>query len=639
MGKRLFFLYKKNKKRIKGLKKDDIILYLDEDGEDNKNTIGYYSNKILDKSGQTRWGYNTKWIQKWAFQKRGNKKSFAQELIYDNISLWYPIEFFIQGDVGQLGYELSVPGITFYIDVIREVINDVKPSEIIIENKETEFNKIVTKICEKQGIRISDLRLRSKKKSLITRIVNNPLMIRNYIKTRILLRIIIGKLFCKKMKPEDVLILTSDRLSNKENRTDYYWGPIVKELNKKRVKYKMVEYDRIDSLNSLEQVKKRYIPQKYDAQFIGTYYDKKVIKETKKIVRFLKQKFSELDKKKAFSESFEYKGIKFYDLIRPRLKKIFLTYSYYIADVYAISKAIIEKEKPKIILVDHEKNYYGRALITEAKKKGIISFAFEGELVYENNNYLTQIPIKEILNENTPLWRPIPDKKFLWGSYTREWYKNRNYFPEKNLEVIGAPKYDFLKELNEKDKKEMRRKYGVKDDEKLITIITAHLPWEKEYLSMVFKVLREIKKLKVIIKMHPNEPPQNKKMIERMIKKFKLRGVVVSNENSSELIHASDMTITYWSTLVYECILLNKRTILVDLSGNAAITQPYVKEGLIKPCTNFSEVNKEIKNCLLKNKKMSTELRRKFIKKYLYSDDGKASERAVKKIKAVLERN
>jgi len=114
---------------------------------------------------------------------------------------------------------------------------------------------------------------------------------------------------------------------------------------------------------------------------------------------------------------------------------------------------------------------------------------------------------------------------------------------------------------------------------------------------------------------------------------------VVSNENSSELIHASDMTITYWSTLVYECILLNKRTILVDLSGNAAITQPYVKEGLIKPCTNFSEVNKEIKNCLLKNKKMSTELRRKFIKKYLYSDDGKASERAVKKIKAVLERN
>ena len=631
--KRLSFLHKRNKSKVEGLVDKDII-YLDDFGVEvkEKNNVKFYLNKILDKAKQDTRNYRLDKIQKWAFTKNIENKSFAEHLIFQGKSLWYPVEYFLHCDTPLLDYNPPIARILLYIDCVKDIIKEKKPKQIIIENNKTCFNRIVIKVCKDEKIKITNLNLKEQKRSLSSKITNNSLIIRNYIKGRILLRRIIGKVLCKKTKSKDILILTSDRLSNKENITDYYWGSIVKELNKKRMNYKMVEYDRIDSLNSLKQVRKRYFPQKYDAQFIGTYYDRNTIRNAKKMISFLREKFEVLDKRKDFRESFNYKGIKFYDLIRPRIKKIFLTYSHYLANVYAINKSVIEKEKPCTILIDHEKNYYGRALITEANLKKIFSFAFEGELVYENNPYLTQVPIKGILNKQSPLWRPIPDKKFLWGEYTKEWYQKRNYFPTSNLKVIGAPKYDSLSTLNEEDKQKIRRKYGIKKDEKLVIIITADSPLENKYLSSIFKSLSAAKKLGVVVKMHPNDPALNKKMIEAMIKKFHIKGVAVSNENISKLIHASDIVITYASTLVYECILLNKKTVLVSLFGNLDTAQPYVKEGLIKLCMNSYESNNEIRNCLFKNKQMNNNLRRRFIKEYLYPDDGRASERAVNEI-------
>ncbi|KYK25276.1 hypothetical protein AYK26_02230 [Euryarchaeota archaeon SM23-78] len=637
--KRLFFLQKKNEALIKNLGKKDVIIYLDnlssEENQKKHHTIGYYIKKLEDKTIQFRYCYEMRWAQAWAFKKRNknDNKSFAQELVFQGKSLWYPMEFILHYDVDYLSHECPLSKILLYIDCINMIIKEKKPSQVVIENEKTSFNRVVAKICRKERIRITNLKLKAQKKSFLFRIVNNPLLIRNYVKSRILIRVLVAKVFCKQTKPEKILISTSDRLSYKENRNDVFWGPIIKVMEKQSIPYKMVEYDRIETLDGFKNLKERYMPQKYDAQFIGTYYTLNTLKDIKTMVGFLKKKFKEMDKK-GFKESFEYQGVSFYDLIRSRLKKIFLTYAWYIADVYAITKAVIEKEKPQVVLVDHEKNYYGRALISEANFRNIPSLCFEGEQIFDNYMYLTQIPIKEILNKKSPLWRPITNKKFLWGEYTREWYQKKNYFPKQNLKIIGAPKYDFLKSLGKKNLQEIRRKYKAKKEERLITVITRAKPWENEYLSMIFKSLRDIKNLNIIVKMHPRDPILNKKTIEKIIKRFNINARVSRYENSSRLIHASDLVITYSSTLVYECITLNKKLVLVGLGTDP--THTYIREGFIKPYKDLSEVRKGVRACLFKNKGMNASLRKKFIRKYLYSDDGKASERAVAEIKKFL---
>ena len=639
--RRLFFLHKKNKAKVRNLTKKDAIIYMDLplDGGKERDNLNFYLDKIADKAKQERFGYKSDWTQTWAFAKSLGNKSFAQNLVFEGKSLWYALEYFLHFEAPSiryvsLSYDRAVSTILLYIDSINFIIKEKKPQQVIIDDGVSWFNKLIERICKQKKIGLISLDIGEQKERFASKIINKPSIARNYLRSRILLRRTIGRLWCKKLDPKDVLILTSDRLTDKENLTDYYWGPIVKELNKKRIGYKMIEYDRIEAPGSIKKVRERYFPQKYDAQFIGTYYDTKTMKNISKIDRFLRKKFRELDKRADFKKSFRYQGINFYDLIRPRLEKTFLVYSIYIADVYAIAKSIIEKEKPRIVLIDHEKNYYGRALITEAKKKRIPSFAFEAELIYENSAYITQVPIKEMLNEKSPLWRPIPNKKLLWGEYNKGWYKEKNYFPEKNLVVIGSPKYDFLKKLNKKDKEEIRKEYGLKKDEKLVVVITVYVPWEKEYMRYILQSLNPEKKVRLIAKMHPNEPLLAKEMIEGMLKKYKVKGIALRYGDASRLMYAADLVVTCTSTLVYECVFMNKNTVLIELGYD--IHHPYISSGLLKNHTNPDEIKEVIKKALAGKKELNPQQRQSFLREYLYSDDGKASDRAVSYIQAEL---
>ena len=244
-----------------------------------------------------------------------------------------------------------------------------------------------------------------------------------------------------------------------------------------------MEYDQIHNLDSLKKVFKRYVPQKYDAQFIGTYYTSKTRKTTRAVIRFLKNKFKELDKRKDFRESFTYKGINFYEEIRPRLKKIFLAFSPYIGDVYALGKSIVEKENPKLILIDHENNYYGKSIMMQANKQKTKSICMEGEPIARKEK-LVQEPIKEILDKENPLCKPLPDKKFVSGKFSKRWHINKYFFPKKNIKTIGIPSYDFLKKLSPKDKRKIFNKYKIKPNEKLVLVPTFSSSMENSSLVM-----------------------------------------------------------------------------------------------------------------------------------------------------------
>lgn len=636
--KKLYFIHSRNREKIGVLMKGDTLIYLDERATKNNDALNLeeYAKKVFVGQKKCRFAYNTDFLQKWAFTRFSGQKSFVEELVYDNFSLWYQLEFLFLCDVDyQLGYELSIPGITWYIDIISKIIDEKKPSEVVVENKKDQLNQIILKICMQKGIKCRILGFPGKKNSFSNWFTHHWLVIDQYTMARIALRRLVAKMFCKKFEKSEVLFLTSDRLSNKDNKSDYFWGPIIKELDrKKKTKYKVVEYDRIDSFQSLTNLKKRYMPQRYDSQFIGTYYDHQTMAYLRKIKSFLKKKYRELINKKHFRDGFEYKKIRFYDIMKPRLKKVFLGFPGYIADTYAVSKSIVEKEKPGLVVVDHEKNYYGRALITYAKINKIPSLCFEGEIVYDDNTYQTQIPIKEINNESSPIWKPLPTRKLLWGEYNKLWHTTKNYIGPGKLKVIGSPKYDFLKAMDKKTNAEIRQRYGVASDDLLVTIITVLLPEEEYYIRTILASLKDFRNVKVIIKMHPTDPVKNMAKHEKILKEMKTKGTVVINENSSKLIHASDLVVTYPSTLVYECIILDKQVIVLGDETN--LNQPYIKDGLMRMNTSLAQLGAEVKSFLSSSKKMDPALRKQFISKYLYSDDGKSSQRAVGEIEEML---
>ena len=658
--KKIIFLHRKNQEKVAAGKigKDTELIFLEEAAaKSNADTcLDAYSQRIISSTGQMRMGYNTPLIQKWVYKKLGSGKSFAEELVFDNTSLWYPIEYFLIWDMAHLSYEMSIPGITFFIDVVNLVLDEKKPGAVALENNSEMINRIIIKVCEQRKIPYSLLGLTGSKKGMFEIMSNHGFVARSYLRMRIQLRRIIGKLFCKQMKPEELIILTSDRNTRTGNETDFFWGTIVKELKKRRIPFKMIEYDRIDIMVSLKNLKRRYLPQKYDAQYIGTYYGAGVMKQMRKLIRFMKKKFKELDSRADFRKSFNYKGISFYELIRPKLKKIFLTYSIFIADAYEVTRNVMEKEKPRVVLIDHEKNYYARGLLVAANNtnnalsekekasKASFSFAFEGETVHGRNAYLTQVPVPEITDRKSLLWRPIADLKLLWSEHTMQWHNKRNFIPKGNLLIIGSPKYDYLKELGTREVQEIRSKYNMKKDERLVTVFTADLPTEEEFLRtilttfMTFNNRKDSPNFKVIIKIHPVDLDTKEESVRRIIKSTGANAVVTRTEDCSKLIKASDFIITIPSTLIFECIMLDKRVVLFGSEEDTE--QFYVTEGLIKLCKKYSEVSEEIsKEISSSAKKLGNfppELRKRFIQKYLYSDDGKGTVRAVDEIQKHL---
>lgn len=638
--KRIFFLTQENLERVRtnpkiGLQNKDIIIITDEGYIGKEKSFDYYLKTIAKQKNQTVIGYNIRWTQKWAFQKIGNNrnnKSFAEELELDNTSMWYFVEFLLHRFPDLKDFSLSE--ILIHVDALNKIIKKYNPSEIIVENSHGTLNKLIVRICKKNNIRIRSLNLKNKDFKLKHTLRESIFLTKTYLKLRIFLRKIIASIFCKKFSRKDVVILTSTRLSNKENSTDYFWGPLIQELDRTKASYKVVEYDQINLSNTLRIMIKRYVPQRYDSQFIGTYYDAETQKLSKQVAGFLKKKFRELDKRKDFRNSFTYRGIYFYDLISARLRKIFLAHSTYIGDVYAMGKAVIRKEKPKLILIDHEKNYYGKSLLIEAKKKNICSVSMEGEMAYSTNTKLVQIPVKGILNQKSPLWRPVADKKLISGKFSKKWHEEKFLVPSKNLQVIGTPKYDFLRKLSVQNKRILLKNYGVRPDEKLVVVITSKTPMEASYLEAVLRVLKG-KKVYVVIKQHPEHASENiKNRMEKIMKRDRIKGCVKRYENTSALLYSADLVVTVNSTIINECILMDKRTILFEPRSD--LLMPWVDEGIIKACNSTAELERKIKDSFSKKSLFDRKKRKGYIKKYFYSNDGKASKRAVDEIQKCL---
>lgn len=629
--RKIAFIRVCNRNKIKN-HKEYTLIYTDHKSKENK-SLEKHIKIIADKANQDINGYKIEWTQKWSFKKH-NGRSFAEKLILEDQSQWYQLEFLLHFNPLALSHEIPICKMLLLIDTINHIIDKYKPSEVLVENNKTPINKLILLVCSKRGIKVNITDIKPPKERLLTRIINNPLTIRNYLSTRILIRRILSLLFCKTYKNSDILILTSDRLSNKENKTDHYWGTMVGELDREGLNYKMIEYDRMDILSSLTQIFKRYVPQKYDAQFIGTYYTRNTKKEMKKIRRFFKNKFKELTQNQEFKNSLQYRGINFYDLLLPRLKKIFITYSAYISDVNAICKSIINKERPKLVMVDHEKNYYGRALITEAKINNIPSVCFEGETIYGNNTYLAQTQIKGISNKKSPLWRPVPDIKFVWGSYSKEWHTKKYAFPEENVKVIGSPKYDYCKHLGKKEKEKYRKTHDIGNKSTIIGFFTSISFPEERFFIELLKTVKTIKNAKLVVKSHPSLYIEKYWLIKRLLKKYGIDGIITKTDNCGEIINASDLIITIASTIIYEAIMMKKKILFMSVTETDP-QQPYIKENLISPVLNPADMDETIR-AYLKNRSINKKKYEEFIKKYLYSDDGKSSERAIKQIENML---
>ncbi len=608
-------------------KNKNLCIIIQEFNSKKKTNITYLEE--FDKNlKETKYLYGLNWLQNWSNKKIINGKSIKEMLVYKKQTLWYFIEYLIYSGTWTLDYFTPTSKILYYIDAINYFISKYKPKKVIIKNNNKLFYNLVIKICQNKNIEIQNLNIYNKKINIGKKLKNNLFLIRTYIILRQILRFILRYFKSKKINKK-IIMLSSDRFSYGNKKNNIFWGEISKNLDNKKISNKIIEYDRLWKVESLN---KTYFKNYKDIEHISQYYNYEVISDSIKVAKFLKEKLKILKRNKNFKKSLNYKGINIYNFIEDRFNLIFESLSYFIGDVLGITKNILKENKNKLFLIDHEDNYYGKGLIVNSKKdKKIKIIALQHELINPITCIHRHIKSKRALDKNNFLWRPLPNYKCVSGNYAKKILLKQCNYPEEKIIITGQPRYDELTKYNKFNKKDICKKFNLDPKRKIIIYASKFLENE----NRIFKILSMYvnkNKIQLIFKAHPNAniPKLKKRIIESENVKL------IHNINLFELLYVCDLLITVSSTVAIEAMYLNKPVLIIDLFKRC--TLPFVEYGAGYGVYEFKNIIDGLEMTLY-NKKIKDKLkigRTKFLKDYMYGIDGKSTNRVINLIQKIL---
>jgi len=554
------------------------------------------------------------WLNDW-MRRKIKGKSIREHFVYENQTLIYLLEYFIYYTGFIMRKSNGLDYLMGMVDTLRKYSNEAA-TIYSYDPYRNVFVRLAKDIWKKK------LDIKFNKPLIVPRFLKleSKVILRWYLKFRLVARYIIGKIrkniLGKKQENKELIISSSIRFYSKKPERNSYFGNIMSLLPEK---YDLIYYDRPDRWDDLKRVLKNRLIK--ENSYIGDYYSLKVFKEIRDIVRILKKQYKQIKDDKEFKESFNYKGINLYPYIKKRLDYTFLTFNYFNADTIAITKEILKKTNPKAVLVDQEYNRYALGYILNSKNNDVATIATQYELIFPRCIHLHKKE-KKILNKKNISWRPLPDKKLVWSEYSKDTLINYCNYPKNIIEVTGNHIFDKLVKS--------KRKFHAQPKIKALIAIETNYP----AYNIILEAAKKTPEAEFIIKPHPHS-------IDKDFSEFfrnKPENIILRSkfENIYDLMDKTDIVITKHSTAGIEAMIKGKYVIILDI--DAIETIPYKKSKACIIARNPGEIKKAINN-ITKNREIREKLEenmKKFLLRFSYTPDGKASVRVAEEIKNVL---
>ena len=294
---------------------------------------------------------------------------------------------------------------------------------------------------------------------------------------------------------------------------------------------------------------------------------------------------------------------------------------------------IIDKVKPKSLFLTCEYCGIHKQFTYMGDLKNVPVFALQhGIITPTHYGYIFD---KEEKGKIT-----LPDKTCVFGQYHYDLLTKNSIYEPDQVVVTGQPRYDVLFYADKIYSKErFFTEYKINPAHKIVLWTTqCHSLSEEENnknFKAVFKTMQNLKDTTLIIKQHPGEREEDTKMIEEFLSKYEISAVVTPKSSDTyEQLFVCDLMITRHSTTAMEAVALNKPVVILNLSGEPDIVE-YVKEGVALGVYKEEDLEPAIVG-LLKDDSELARNREKYIEKYLYKIDGKATERVVGVIEGMI---
>ncbi len=413
-------------------------------------------------------------------------------------------------------------------------------------------------------------------------------------------------------------------------KRDIHYDSLIQELSDKYGAkiISVAPMEHLRNLKSLSLLFNRAINQKQGIHIPFDLYWSFAIYNKQKTVKLRFEKTWELLKNnKNFRTLFVNKGEDKYPLIEKRVEHYFNYHFPFMVKNIEMAKALLEKERPDILIMPASNGWYWQAMIIAAKMKGIPILETQHGIVSPNviDYFCNKSRVKKGPNSR---FMNFPDKFAVYGQWTKNILMDKFNYPEDKIIVIGQPRYDLLvksKELFSRQK--FCQKYGLDSKKKLVLFATriAISPFVEQE-RLIIRALKEITDIELIIKSHPRGKMKDYVKICRE-EEIKAR-IIPEDCNIFEAISVCDIVITHPSTIVIESIIANRPTAVLDIS-NRPFPIPWTESGAALSIYRTEDIPKILNKALFDKaaEKDMAIARKKFSYHYAYKQDGKATER------------
>ena len=255
--------------------------------------------------------------------------------------------------------------------------------------------------------------------------------------------------------------------------------------------------------------------------------------------------------------------------------------------------AALDVLQPQVAFTYAEAGGWGRAMVLEARRRGIRSAGIQHGFIYRHwLNYLHEPDEMQPIGGDGGF--PRPDRTLLFDRYTAETLEHSGHFPASSLSITGSARLDDLvarlAALRPR-REELRRSLGI-DGDGPVAVLAAKFTEIRGVLPGLISAVSHLPGMTLVIKPHPAETAA---VYDPFLRHSPNVSIAPPETDLAAALASADGLVTMNSTVAIDGLVLGVPALVIGLPNNLS---PFVSAGVMLGADSPEKIQQELQSLL-----------------------------------------
>lgn len=323
-----------------------------------------------------------------------------------------------------------------------------------------------------------------------------------------------------------------------------------------------------------------------------------------------------------------YRGCDLWPILEHELEAVALLQWPWSARAMDEAGAALDALMPGAAVTYAEAGGWGRALVLEARRRGIPSVGLQHGFIYRHWLNYRHAP-DEIAPLGPAAGCPIPDRTLVFDRYAEATLRDAGHFPADRVIVTGNARLDDLSAqfaALRPQRASLRQELGAAD--RPLAVLAAKFSEIRHVLGDLTEAVAGLPEMRLIIKPHPAETPEVYASAAGGVANI---SIAPAQADLARLLVAADAIVTMNSTVAIDGLVLGVPALVIGLPNNLS---PFVEAGAMAGATGPAGIREQLRSLLYDQdaRRNVVAAGQAFADHYALGSDGHAAQRAAAEI-------